>query len=94
MQCSPGCSQQVYFFHSAREKTDMEKLNTLPGATSKEVATGAAVTRRQHFFCAVVSDNKGRLDRKHDSETDGDIGLQRRSRVKTQGRLPGDRLPP
>lgn len=48
MRCSPGCSQQVYYFHSAHEKTDMEKLNTLPGATGKEVAIGAAVTRRQH----------------------------------------------
>lgn len=48
MRCSPGCSQQVYYFHSAHEKTDMEKLNTWPGATGKEVAIGAAVTRRQH----------------------------------------------
>lgn len=38
----------------------MEKLNTLPGATGKEVAIGAAVTRRQHW--EVVSDNKGRLE--------------------------------
>lgn len=60
MQCSPGCSQQSYYFHSAHEKTDMEKLNALPEATGKEVATGAAVTSRQHW--EVVSDTKGRLD--------------------------------
>ena len=39
----------------------MEKLNTLPEATGKEVATGAAVTSRQNW--EVVSDTKGRLDK-------------------------------